>query len=280
MSGFITLARKEFHKTILEEILSVNDKGVPTNADKSSRISVEIAFGVLEKLGASRTSERLPGQTSGANFEDICAKFIEVCFLQLGHLRPGQFGIEKGGRISRFDQYAHLEELDALARTNRAMATALGSDYLIKPDIVIFRRPESDQAINNDRELVDEASVRLTPLRQTNSGLDILHGSVSCKWTLRSDRAQNARSEGLNLTRNRKGRLPHVGVVTAEPTPNRIASLALGTGDIDCVYHFALPELKQTLIEQSRDDAAELLDTMIEGKRLRDISDLPFDFVI
>jgi len=34
-----------------------------------------------------------------------------------------------------------------------------------------------------------------------------------------------------------------VGVVTGEPTPVRISSLALGTGDIDCVYHFALPEL-------------------------------------
>ena len=83
----------------------------------------------------------------------------------------------------------------------------------------------------------------------------------------------------MNLVRNRKGQLPHIVVITAEPTPGRIASLALGTGDIDCVYHFALYELRNALIMQDREEVLELLDTMIEGKRLRDISDLPLDLV-
>ncbi|WP_339774705.1 NgoMIV family type II restriction endonuclease [uncultured Thalassospira sp.] len=132
----------------------------------------------------------------------------------------------------------------------------------------------------NAREfLVDTSTARLSSLRRANQGLDILHASISCKWTLRSDRAQNARSEGLNLVRNRKGRLPHIAVITGEPTPGRVASLALGTGDIDCVYHFALYELRSTLIAQNREETLELLDTMIEGKRLRDISDLPLDLV-
>ena len=82
------------------------------------------------------------------------------------------------------------------------------------------------------------------------------------------------------MVRNRKGRLPHIAVVTGEPTPGRIASLALGTGDIDCVYHFALEELIHTLQEQNRESALELLMTMVEGKRLRDVSDLPLDLVI
>ena len=107
-----------------------------------------------------------------------------------------------------------------------------------------------------------------------------MHASVSCKWTIRSDRAQNARSEALNLVRNRKGRLPHVVIVTGEPTPSRIASIALGTGDIDCVYHFALTELRETVAELDFSDAKDMLDTMIDGKRLRDIADLPIDLVI
>jgi hypothetical protein len=53
----------------------------------------------------------------------------------------------------------------------------------------------------------------------------------------------------------------------------------LGTGDIDCVYHFALIELVEVLKEQER-ETLELVETMIEGKRLRDISDLPLDLVI
>jgi hypothetical protein len=127
---------------------------------------------------------------------------------------------------------------------------------------------------------VDARTARLTTLRSFNGGLPSLHASISCKWTLRSDRAQNARSEGLNLVRNRKGRLPHVAVITAEPAPARIASLALGTGDIDCVYHFALDELRQALCDQNREDTRDLLDMMIDGKRLRDIADLPLDLVI
>jgi len=69
-------------------------------------------------------------------------------------------------------------------------------------------------------------------------------------------------------------------VVTAEPSPSRIASLALGTGDIDCVYHVALYELLAAVSKcssRSRGEAKILLDNMIEGKRLKDISDLPLD---
>lgn len=108
----------------------------------------------------------------------------------------------------------------------------------------------------------------------------ILHASISCKWTIRSDRAQNTRTEALNLIRNRKGPLPHVVAVTAEPLPTRIAALALGTGDLDCVYHFALPELKKTIEQIDNQDQLDMLNTMIEGRRLRDISDLPFDLAI
>ena len=75
--------------------------------------------------------------------------------------------------------------------------------------------------------------------------------------------------------RNRKGKTPHIVVVTGEPLPGRIASIANGTGDIDCIYHFALRELKVAVADSDSD--AELLDTLVTGSRLRDISDLPFD---
>lgn len=66
----------------------------------------------------------------------------------------------------------------------------------------------------------------------------------------------------------------------------RIASLALGTGDLDCVYHFALPELKSAIHDllvggnSGVEDQLSMLGTLIEGRRLRDISDLPFDLLI
>lgn len=107
-----------------------------------------------------------------------------------------------------------------------------------------------------------------------------LHASISCKWTLRSDRSQNARTEALLLIRNRKGHIPHIAVVTGEPMPTRIASIALGTGDIDCVYHFALHELREAVRDMKDEAAIESLTMMIEGRRLRDISDLPFDLAL
>ena len=286
MSGevFFSEARRSFHAALLASLLRADAKGIPSNADKHSPTSVSIAVGILERLGAGAVGTRLAGQMAGSKFEEICKEYLEQTFPRLGHLRPGQWEVSKGigGRsaIAQYDQYEHLAALEAASKANPELAAALGSDYLIKPDVVIFRSPEEDEAINTGNRLVDKEQARLTPLRRINSGSPILHASVSCKWTLRSDRAQNARSEALNLVRNRKGRLPHIAVVTGEPTPSRIASIALGTGDIDCVYHFALPELLETVKDLGFADAGELLDTMIGGKRLRDIADLPLDLII
>jgi hypothetical protein len=97
---------------------------------------------------------------------------------------------------------------------------------------------------------------------------------------VRSDRAQNIRTEASNLMRHRKGHLPHVVAVTAEPLPMRIAALALGTGDLDCVYHIALQELETAVAESQNQDQKEALDMLVQGHRLRDISDLPFDLVV
>jgi hypothetical protein len=277
--SWLSTARREYHASLLSGILTRDRNGCPSNADKGSPISVRIANGILDRLGEATTSEKLPGQTAGADFEEVCASFIRLAFSRLLHLRPGSFLIEKGRIIAGFDQYSHLNDLVSLARRDRTLATAIGTDYIIKPDVVIARLPEPDSKINTDEFLVDSACAKLTSIRSVNQSLPILHASISCKWTLRSDRAQNARSEGLNLVRNRKGRLPHVAVITGEPLPSRIASLALGTGDIDCVYHFALDELRETLAEPGSEDRLELLDTMISGKRLRDISDLPLDLI-
>lgn len=277
--SWLTEARRGFHASILKGILTRTAKGVPSNADSGSRPSIEIANAILDQLGTARTETKLAGQTADAKFEEVCAAFIRMSFEQMQHLRPGQFSVVKGGGIAQFEQYAHLDDLEAIANASREIKTAIGADYLIKPDIVVGRQPEKDQTINANAAIVDDETARLTSIRRANQKLEILHASISCKWTLRSDRAQNARSEGLNLVRNRKGRLPHICVIMGEPTPNRIASLALGTGDIDCVYHFALYELRKAFLEQKRDDALELLDTMVDGKRLRDISDLPLDLV-
>ena len=238
---------------------------------------------MLPKLGATSPLAQPSGQHSDHAFEWICLEFIKGCFDQLEHLRKGKLSCchvtcRKSG-IPELEQYRHLHELKALALEHPDLATALGNEYAIAPDIIISREPFEDEEINRVDHLVDATVARQTPFRKANNDTTLLLASISCKWTLRSDRAQNARSEALNLIRNRKGRCPHIMVVTAEPTPSRIASLALGTGDIDCVYHFALTELREAIIETNNDEALQLLDIMIDGKRLRDIADLPLDLL-
>lgn len=283
--ALLTEARKSFHAALLGSVLNVDAAGVPTNADKANRASIAIAKGIIARIGEHNNSERLAGQSSGNQFEAICAEYIRGTFMALGHLRPGKWTVSKGvggGRmgIARFEQYAHLESLANLAASTPELAAALGSDYLIKPDVVIYREPEPDETFNTTSPIVSKHEALHTGLRSRNNDMPILHASISCKWTLRSDRAQNARSEGLNLVRNRKGRLPHITVITGEPTPSRISSIALGTGDIDHVYHFALHELLETVKDLGMSDAEDSINIMVQGKRLRDISDLPLDLIV
>lgn len=200
----------------------------------------------------------------------------------LAHLRPADWIYSVHSNISEFFQYRHLATLKELVEKNKDVYIALG-DYVVKPDVLVARRPVTDETINQYNEVVNQKDIAyLTPLRQTNHQIPtpILHASISCKLTLRSDRSQNARTEGLNLIRNRKGHTPHIVVVTAEPMPTRITSLALGTGDIDCVYHFGLNELMQAAKDSKNEAVQDSLETMVEGDRLRDIADLPFDLVV
>tara|TARA_R110002033_G_scaffold116450_1_gene160764 strand:+ start:16237 stop:16701 length:465 start_codon:yes stop_codon:yes gene_type:complete len=145
--SWLTVARREFHATLLDNILTKSATGIPSNADKSSKPSIAIANSILEQLGPAKTAPKLPGQTAGADFEGVCARFVSLCFEHMPHLRPGTFRVAKGGAIASFDQYAHLDELEAIAKSNREIATALGSDYLIKPDIIIARTPEDDSTL-------------------------------------------------------------------------------------------------------------------------------------
>ena len=285
MDGLIAIERKKYHERLLREgVLTMDKNGIPSNADKASKLSISIAAGIARRLMAD-THEKAVGQTSGAKFEQLNMEFLAATFPKLQHLRPGKWTITKLGnrnsmKTSSFSQYEHLDYLTRLMAYDSKLAASMGNDYMVAPDVVVYRDAEPDEEINRTEVFVDDNVCNMADLRAKNGGLPILHASVSAKWTMRSDRAQNSRTEALNLIRNRKGKLPHIVVVTGEPMPARIASLALGTGDIDCVYHFALYELIEAVKEIGAEDALEMLMVLTEGKRLKDISDLPLDLAI
>ena len=218
MDALIQTARYKYHERLLEEgILTVDSSGIPSNADRDSKLSIAVAKGIADSLQA-KVGLKAEGQTSGAKFETVNMQFIEETFL-----------------------------LSSLTKSDPRLAASLGNDYMVAPDVVVYRDPEEDEVINSGLQVVEDIFATRTDIRKRFNPLPILHASISAKWTIRSDRAQNSRTEALGLIRNRKGHLPHIMVVTAEPLPSRIASLAMGTGDIDCVYHFALNELIEDL---------------------------------
>lgn len=276
-------------------------------ADGHSDVSVLLSDGVATRAGVPHQLRSGQGSTSGNAFERATCAFIEAALDLFSHLAtrrlivtppekhfptPGPKGKPRllpKRIIGSYAQFEHLVEIERLVTDSPDLQAALGGDYQVKPDIFVLFEPFTDAELNaNGAGLGGGGAGSRSFSRQANrpKSKPILHASISCKWTMRRDRAQNIRLEALNMVRNRKGRLPHVTAVTMECDPGILGSLSLGTGDIDCVYHGALTELLETA-----DDAAikhggswistrDHLNRMVDGSRLRDIADLPLDLLI
>ena len=78
--AYFSEARKSFHAALLNSILRFDATGVPSNADKGSRISTNIAIGIARRIGVEAIGARLAGQMSGNEFEEICRKFLGNIF--------------------------------------------------------------------------------------------------------------------------------------------------------------------------------------------------------
>jgi len=275
--------RNDYHNALCKSIIRIRKTKkieYPNFADKSSKTSKAVAWKIVNTLNCNLNYSKISGQTVGTLFELETMKYLKNAFNAIHHLRPGKWEYRVNSLITAYEQYSHLDYLEQVIQEDKTLASTLGSGYIVKPDVVICRKPIDDSEINKHDTLIHNSDniASLTPFRvQNNAGIEILHASISCKFTIRSDRSQNTRTEALNLIRNRKGKLPHVIAVTGEPLPTRISALALGTGDLDCVYHFALYELQNALEELDNEDQLDMLNVMIDSKRLRDISDLPFD---
>ncbi|MFJ4472482.1 NgoMIV family type II restriction endonuclease [Streptomyces sp. NPDC089424] len=220
------------------KILKKSGKPVPNSADSSSAPSKAIAAQILAHLGISPEIV-LPGTPKdlGPALERAVRADLDA---SLPKEDPGRTWIVDHKKVvSDFAQYAHLDNVKKAVRKNPVLSADLGLDYLIKPDV----------------------TVGVVPVGMHSDMTPFMHAAVSCKWTIRSDRVQNIRHEFLQMIRHRRGRLPHLVTVTAEPMPSRIAAIARGTGEVDTVYHIAFDALRQAVDEigskQQKDDLAE-----------------------
>lgn len=280
--------RTSYHVSLCDKILqfvTTKDHGRNArNADASNNSSRIVANHLANSLGAS-DGLKIAGQTVGNLFEEVTADFVRESFKHLNHIRPGSWNVERITSrnpmvIANYNQYSHLLDVYRASIENPELSAVLGRDYSVASDVVVSRDRVSDDELNLNGKFVDSLYVGNDDLRLSSGSHPYLHASISCKWTIRSDRAQNSRTEALDLIRKRKGRVPHIIVVTAEPLPSRLSSLCLGTGDLDCVYHIALNELIGAVAALNQSEASDLLAIMVDSKRLKDISDLPLDIAL
>ena len=221
---------------------------VPNTADRGSQVSRDIASELLKRLQIT-TKVAHSGQTAGSALEDGVATYLDKSLPKV--LQGRKVEVSRNTLISDFEQYRHLAALDKLIAQDptATLRSTIGTDYQIKPDVTVGLFDAAEDAT-------------------------YLHAAVPCKWTLRSDRAQNIRHEAVTLIRNRRGRLPHIVAVTAEPMPTRLASLARGTGEVDALYHVALDELSDAVHAVGNKKQITVLAELVTHRRLRDLSDL------
>jgi hypothetical protein len=228
----------------VRDILGLRD-GVPNNADIASETSRSIAGELLRILSVDRVT--IPKEAAGTALEiGVTAYLAEALPISSPNRR---WAVGRREFITDFRQYEHLERLDAIVREYPTLRSEIGSDYLIKPDVTVG-------------------------LLVGDQPIPILHAAISCKWTIRSDRVQNIRHEGVILTRTRRGRQPHIVTVTAEPLPTRLAAIARGTGEVDAVYHVALEELVLATQAGGTAEQQAVLDEMVTQNRLADFESL------
>jgi hypothetical protein len=219
-------------------------QGVPNHADIDNATSRRIAVAMLDRLG--RQVEQNVDLDPGRGLERAIMQHLAEALPMQDAFR--QWSIDSR-QIWTFSQYSHLSAIDAIVKSHPALRVELGRDYLIKPDVTVGVHLPDD-------------------------GHPVLHAAISAKWTIRSDRVQNIRHEAVVMTRTRRGRLPHIVAVTAEPLPSRLASIARGTGEVDAVYHIALDELVAATESDGTDEQRAILEEIISQRRLFDFGDL------
>lgn len=275
--------RGEYHEMLCRDLLACYpNSNVPNIVDKATSGGADIGRRVSLLLGFPLAEASVSRQFLNCRFADLTEEFIRRSLSAMEHLMPGSWVVSAQGTPPGADLFGvsrDLTELQGVLARSPGLRDALDECGVITPDIIVARTPEPDEVINSVGEFVtrDERVARFAPLRERNQRYPILHASISCKWTMRSDGARDTHTDALNLVRNRNRDALHILVVTFEPLPNRLASVAMGADGVDCAYHVALPELVQAIAEVGNETYIEQLQDLIDGRRLRDISDLPLD---
>ncbi len=260
---------------------------LPNTSDSHDTQSIYLGEALFARIGV-REHAHAP-QSVGALMESLTLSDLQA--------RRPDLSFARSCRASNFAQYAHLGQATAFRSANRT-SVQVDIEELIgdieksldSAQLVTRLRRIRDIIAQNEGELrrfVDDLpSESMLNLDITVAGPEAqseLRIALSCKWTLRTARAQDCLSQGTKLVAQRRGRMPHFASLTMEPRPAMLALLADGSGSIDCIYHLDLPSLlaaahqihEGRLASKGRGwSPLATLERLVRQRRIRDYDDL------
>jgi hypothetical protein len=99
---------------------------VPNFSDVDNAESMRIGAGMLDELAVPRDSVSDVPKDPGGPLEQAVRDHLDST---LPSLHPDRgWVVARGAIITRFDQYAHLSEVDALVRANLELRITIGTD--------------------------------------------------------------------------------------------------------------------------------------------------------
>ena len=239
-----------------------NELGVPSGAPAAPQIGELMESGVARDLLARRPDLAIGTSRPARDFEQYRHLAVFRDF-QRRYQTPSVGIIEKVRRGMNEAADPHVES--ALEAALQGLLQSEANDELVTS--LLDQMPE-------------ESLLRIDITAADTYPNGRLLVALSSKWSLRTDRAQDCVSQGAKLSSLRRGHMPHYAVVTMEPRPAMLRLIAAGSGNVDCVYHLALPELRRAAaaIESRRGSEAwaprRTLERLVEQGRVRDYSDL------
>jgi hypothetical protein len=233
----------------------------PNLADVGGAESLRITGEIYRSMGIEQRSDRSLDESTGGSGESgaVLERRIAADLLSAlqRHAPNRGWQVTRQGLASDYVQFEHLRALQQLFDSHPPLRATVGRDYQVRTDVHV--------GVLNP----DDAFAKL-----------FLHAAISCKWTIRSDRVQNVRHEFATLVRNRRGRLPHLVLVTAEPLPSRLISIARGTGEVDTVYHLLHDELDAAVAEVATRTQREHWAELVEQRRIKPYAALARDLTL
>lgn len=252
---------------------------VPAMADTGNKMSVYASFFFMDALmdEAPELSVGIvgSGQAFGSTLEDRIAtglqRMVKQHDLDFIVSTKGDTGPRVSFQLTDYWPYSTPPSRQADDGDEQAYR-ALGRGHLIQPDVIVWK----ERPLTFTKVVEGEARPFVVEGRH-------LFACISGKATIRSDRSQSSRYEGAAMSRWRRARPPHIVVVTTEPVPSRLGSLAWGLGDLDCVYHVNLSALYDAVTRAEEEcgrrarktaGSSEELKDLVEHARLKDVSQL------